>query len=63
MQNTSGGIQHILLRLILLERVNTVKKPQMNNFDCMGFSFYLSGFQGDTDKRSLSVFNLNPHIL
>jgi len=36
MQNTSGGIQHILLRLILLERVNTVKKPQMNNFDCIG---------------------------
>jgi hypothetical protein len=25
MQNTSGGIQHILLRLILLERVSTEK--------------------------------------
>ena len=35
MQNTSGGIQHILLRLILLERVNTVKKPHLNNFDCI----------------------------
>src|SRR3990172_7231089 len=29
--------------------------------DCIGeFSFYLSGFWGDTDKFRLSVFNLNP---
>ena len=44
MQNTRGGIQHILLRLILLERVNTVKKPQMNNFDCIGFHFIYAGY-------------------
>ena len=43
MQNTSGGIQHILLRLILLERVN-IRKPQMNNFDCIGFHFIYAGY-------------------
>ena len=55
MQNTSGGIQHILLTLILLERVNTMKKPRMNNFDCIGFHFiYL---EKPEDMRLDTVFS------